>query len=77
MVSEALNSESGIKKNIDLSGLHNVTKKGGTIYEITAATVKEPAGDEEQLSEDSQQADEKQEMTFTEPLSLNTVTTDG
>lgn len=64
MVSEALQADTDVP-NLDLSGLHNVSKK---------------VKDDKPPPEDDQKQKEKlgeQEMTFTETLSLNSVTTDG
>lgn len=80
MVSEALQTEDS-NNNLDLSGLHNVSRKSSDIEEITpddqSTEPPEEPQDIQDLSEEKEREEPHHEMTFPEALSVNTVTTDG
>lgn len=73
VVSEALQADTDIT-NVDLSGLHNVSHKLKSVSENGPKSLSE-AQQSDPVEE--KPPDREQEMTFTETLSLNSVTTDG
>lgn len=77
VVSEALNE--GVDKSVDLSGLHNVSQKSSTISndEVDEPNIPAEVSQFAHTEPVEAQEPERQEMTFPESLSLNSVTTDG
>lgn len=73
MVSEALQADTDIT-NVDLSGLHNVSHK---VKSVSENVPKSPPEAKTTDAVEEKPPDPEHEMTFTETLSLNSVTTDG
>lgn len=73
VVSEALQADTDIA-NVDLSGLHNVSHKVKSISENVPKSLPETKQSD---PVEEKPPDREHEMTFTETLSLNSVTTDG
>ncbi|XP_026329128.1 SUN domain-containing ossification factor isoform X4 [Hyposmocoma kahamanoa] len=73
VVSEALQADTDIA-NVDLSGLHNVSHKVKSVSENVPKSSPEPKKID---PVEETPPDREHEMTFTETLSLNSVTTDG
>lgn len=76
MVSETLQIEN-VDQKVDLSGLHNVTKKSDVIVSSEPTDQLSDASTELPLTSGNQETRDDKKMIFPDTVSVNSVTTEG